>query len=124
MFRERPELGSVKVRGPHPRRPSPCLLEIRRSFSIRGACMFSRRRRPGLAVSPLEKRRADSAPEAEWPKIPQSHFFSVLLFLFVASSVWAVDPHTLISQYGHTALRTQDGFVNRPSAFTQTADGY
>jgi ligand-binding sensor domain-containing protein len=36
----------------------------------------------------------------------------------------AVDPHRLISQYGHTAWRTQDGFLDRPFALTQTADGY
>jgi ligand-binding sensor domain-containing protein len=75
-------------------------------------------------VSPLNKRRADSAPKAEWPNISPWHFLCPLLFLFATSSVWAVDPHTLISQYGHTAWRTQDGFFNTPSAFTQTTDGY
>jgi signal transduction histidine kinase/ligand-binding sensor domain-containing protein len=29
-----------------------------------------------------------------------------------------------MSQYGHTAWRTQDGFVNLPGAITQTTDGY
>ena len=36
----------------------------------------------------------------------------------------AVDPHTLLSQYGHTAWRTQDGFGVNPTAITQTMDGY
>jgi signal transduction histidine kinase/ligand-binding sensor domain-containing protein len=29
-----------------------------------------------------------------------------------------------VTQFGHNAWRTQDGFVNRPVAVTQTADGY
>ena len=37
---------------------------------------------------------------------------------------WALDPHRHITQFGHSAWRAQDGFVNRSSAVTQTADGY
>jgi signal transduction histidine kinase/ligand-binding sensor domain-containing protein len=45
--------------------------------------------------------------------------------LFVLSATaWAVDPHTLISQYGHTAWRIQDGFLSNPGAIAQTTDGY
>jgi ligand-binding sensor domain-containing protein len=45
--------------------------------------------------------------------------------LFVLSAAaWAVDPHTLISQYGHTAWRIQDGFLSNPESITQTTDGY
>jgi signal transduction histidine kinase/ligand-binding sensor domain-containing protein len=36
----------------------------------------------------------------------------------------AVDPHTLISQYGHTAWRLQDGFIGDAGSITQTTDGY
>jgi len=36
----------------------------------------------------------------------------------------ALDPHRLISQYGHTAWRTQDGALSPPQAITQTTDGY
>jgi ligand-binding sensor domain-containing protein len=40
-------------------------------------------------------------------------------------SAAGLDPGRRISQYGHTAWRIQDGFVNgAPSAITQTADGY
>ena len=48
-----------------------------------------------------------------------------LFLLFVlASTAWAVDPHTLISQYGHAAWRIQDGFLSNPGAIAQTTDGY
>jgi signal transduction histidine kinase/ligand-binding sensor domain-containing protein len=47
----------------------------------------------------------------------------VLLFVLTAAA-WAVDPHTLISQYGHTAWRIQDGFLSSPGAIAQTRDGY
>src|SRR5690242_7922958 len=36
----------------------------------------------------------------------------------------ALDPNRLISQYGHTVWRTQDGIVPEDSPVTQTADGY
>jgi signal transduction histidine kinase/ligand-binding sensor domain-containing protein len=49
----------------------------------------------------------------------------VFFLLFVlAATAWAVDPHTLISQYGHTAWRNQDGFALGSGAITQTTDGY
>jgi signal transduction histidine kinase/ligand-binding sensor domain-containing protein len=49
-----------------------------------------------------------------------------VLVLFLAATAWAVDPHTLISQYGHTAWRVQDGYFTGQlaPAITQTADGY
>src|SRR5215813_9569911 len=61
--------------------------------------------------------------------VKQSGIMRVLapLTIFLASStvqMAAVDPHRLISQYGHTAWRTQDGFLDRPFALTQTTDGY
>jgi ligand-binding sensor domain-containing protein len=86
---------------------------------------FIGRRSSGLARSPLEKRRADSAPKADRSNIPRWHFLCLLLFLFAVSSVWAVDPSRHISQYAHTAWRIQDGvFRGAPHAITQTTDGY
>jgi ligand-binding sensor domain-containing protein len=48
---------------------------------------------------------------------------SICLFLFPS---WAasLDPHTQISQYGHTAWRSQDGFITEGNSVTQTTDGY
>jgi len=43
---------------------------------------------------------------------------------FLCPEAAALDPHRLMSQYGHTAWRTQDGLVNLPGAITQTTDGY
>ncbi|AXC11905.1 Membrane associated, signal transduction histidine kinase-like ATPase [Acidisarcina polymorpha] len=46
-------------------------------------------------------------------------------FCCFVSSVWAVDPGRHISQYGHTAWRVQDGFLNAGVyTITQTVDGY
>jgi signal transduction histidine kinase/ligand-binding sensor domain-containing protein len=48
-----------------------------------------------------------------------------LLFLFGAVSVPALDPTRLVSQYGHTAWRIQDGyFGGSVTSIAQTADGY
>jgi signal transduction histidine kinase len=40
------------------------------------------------------------------------------------SSVWAVGPARHISQYAHTAWRTQDGVVEVRTTIAQTTDGY
>src|SRR5262245_33936078 len=42
----------------------------------------------------------------------------------LTGTAWALDPHRHVTQFGHTAWRTQDGFINRALAITQTADGY
>jgi len=76
------------------------------------------------AVSPLEKRRADSAPKAErWSSAtPFSFPFVISLRSKLAL---AVDPSRHISQYAHTTWRIQDGvFSGAPHAITQTTDGY
>ncbi len=87
--------------------------------------MLFGRRSSGLAVSPLEKRRAGSAPRAEMWEIPLCRFLSLLLFLFAVKSVWAVDPSRHISQYAHTAWRIQDGVLSgTANAISQTTDGY
>ena len=50
---------------------------------------------------------------------------SIYIFLFFSVG-WmaALNPHTLISQYGHTAWRAQDGFPGEADSITQTTDGY
>ncbi|HTC47014.1 MAG TPA: two-component regulator propeller domain-containing protein [Candidatus Aquilonibacter sp.] len=57
-------------------------------------------------------------------RTPYSVFLRSSLLLLVSANALAVDPHTLISQYRHTAWRTQDGVVSSPGAITQTTDGY
>src|SRR5262245_28066143 len=42
----------------------------------------------------------------------------------LTGTAWALDPNRHITQFGHSAWRAQDGFVNRSLAVTQTADGY
>ena len=55
----------------------------------------------------------------------QIAFFLCLLPILSAKYAIAVDPHTLISQYGHTAWRIEDGaFSSQPAGITQTTDGY
>jgi signal transduction histidine kinase/ligand-binding sensor domain-containing protein len=46
------------------------------------------------------------------------------LLLVTAGSVQALDPNKLITQYGHTAWRVQDGYLTYPAGITQTTDGY
>jgi ligand-binding sensor domain-containing protein len=76
-------------------------------------------------MTPLEKRRAGSAPRADSANIPGWAFLGLLLFLFAVNRVWAVDPSRYISQYGHTAWRIQDGVLGGAAvAVTQTTDGY
>ncbi len=42
----------------------------------------------------------------------------------LTGTAWALDPHRHVTQFGHSAWRAQDGFVNGSVAVTQTADGY
>src|SRR5579862_7201018 len=49
---------------------------------------------------------------------------SALTFLVLTGTASALDPHRSISQYAHTAWRTQDGFPRAPHMVTQTSDGY
>ena len=126
VFRESRKLG--RVTDALKRDPSVCgrsYLKIHRSCSISRCIYVVREKELRSAVSPLEKRRADSAPKAEALGVPRRHFLSLLLFLFAVSSLWAVDPSRHISQYAHTAWRIQDGvFSGTPFAVTQTTDGY
>jgi signal transduction histidine kinase/ligand-binding sensor domain-containing protein len=48
-----------------------------------------------------------------------------ILFLLAMDSAWAIDPGKHLSQYTHTAWRTQDGdFRGVPHGIQQTSDGY
>ena len=76
-------------------------------------------------MSPLERRRADSAPRTDRSNILPLHVLSLLFFLFAVRLACAVDPSLHISQYAHTAWRIQDGvFSGAANAITQTTDGY
>jgi ligand-binding sensor domain-containing protein len=49
----------------------------------------------------------------------------ILLILLAADSLWAVDPSRKISQYSHTAWRSEEGYFSGfPLRITQTTDGY
>src|SRR5215472_14964964 len=50
---------------------------------------------------------------------------SFWFLIFFSAHAFAVDPYKAITQYAHTAWRTQDGFFSSsPRAITQTKDGY
>jgi signal transduction histidine kinase/ligand-binding sensor domain-containing protein len=51
------------------------------------------------------------------------HWLAIFCLLF-PSLMSALDPHSRISQYGHTAWRAQDGFPGQVNSITQTTDGY
>ncbi|HWY71290.1 MAG TPA: two-component regulator propeller domain-containing protein [Terriglobales bacterium] len=59
-------------------------------------------------------------------RVPFSRILASCLFsLLVCGPARALDPSRLVSQYGHSAWRIQDGvFSGAPHAITQTADGY
>jgi signal transduction histidine kinase/ligand-binding sensor domain-containing protein len=68
---------------------------------------------------------ANFAIRAEKSNIPRSLSLPFILLFFALSSSWGIDPNKLISQYAHTAWRTQDGAFNgSPIVITQTRDGY
>ena len=51
--------------------------------------------------------------------------FIPVLFFFVSTLSWGVDPSTYISQYRHTAWTMKDGLLRgQPNVITQTKDGY
>src|SRR5215469_5861860 len=48
-----------------------------------------------------------------------------ILVSFSPCQSHGLNPKSLISQYGHTVWRVQDGYLNgNPTSFAQTADGY
>ena len=51
--------------------------------------------------------------------------FISVLFFFVSTLSWGVEPSTYISQYRHTSWTMRDGLLRGlPNAITQTKDGY
>ncbi len=57
--------------------------------------------------------------------VPRALCLGCAFLSLALSSAWAVDPNHRISQYAHTAWRTQDGTFNgSPIVITQTTDGY
>lgn len=42
----------------------------------------------------------------------------------LTGTAWALDPHRHVTQFGHSAWRTQDGFISRSVAVAQTTDGF
>jgi signal transduction histidine kinase/ligand-binding sensor domain-containing protein len=69
-------------------------------------------------------RRLLSALRREKFDIARTSSFFVIFFFSSVGWMAALDPHTLISQYGHTAWRAQDAFISEPESITQTTDGY
>jgi signal transduction histidine kinase/ligand-binding sensor domain-containing protein len=57
------------------------------------------------------------------PRIPRILLCLTVFYVYSAGTVVALDPHRRISQYAHTAWRSQDGVV-RGFPMTQTTDGY
>lgn len=77
-----------------------------------------------LTVHPLGRERANFSAEMKKLNTFRLPLVCFLLF-YAATSVWAVDPDRRISQYAHTAWRTQEGVFNgSPIVTAQTADGY
>jgi signal transduction histidine kinase/ligand-binding sensor domain-containing protein len=74
-------------------------------------------------MSTLEKELGRSAVRAGTLNLSQFLPLCFLLF-FAVNSVFALDPHRRITQFGHTAWRVQDGLIDSSVAVTQTADGY
>src|SRR5215467_761342 len=70
--------------------------------------------------------RRSSANRPPMPTRGASKLLSLCLLLFFsAGSASALDPSRLLSQYGHTAWRIQDGyFSGAVTSLAQTADGY
>ena len=78
---------------------------------------------PALLHRPTLRSRpsASTHVNANWKR------FYLIIFFFlplVHAHAQSLDPNRRISQYGHTAWRTQEGLVGADSVLAQTADGY
>lgn len=73
-------------------------------------------------MKPIEKVIANSISTALVHVRTLSLCFLILLVAVISAR--ALDPNKLITQYGHTAWRVQDGFLSAPNTITQTTDGY
>jgi signal transduction histidine kinase/ligand-binding sensor domain-containing protein len=82
--------------------------------------------REGEGASLTKRATAEQGPNFSGTK--SWHRFCVCLVGFLLSlahsHAQSLDPTRLISQYGHTAWRTQDGGMCSNTPITQTADGY
>jgi ligand-binding sensor domain-containing protein len=97
-----------------------------------GCCYEARFVGPLICLST----RTDSVSVDILPEIPRVRFkraslyfnlrllLGCLLAAVLPGTASAVAPDRLISQYGHSSWRTEDGFVANPVALTQTKDGY
>ena len=72
----------------------------------------------------LEKEKANFISSAIALKTALSLLICLLLLFAANSNVLALNPDKLITQYGHTSWRTQDGSLTLPSGIAQTTDGY
>ena len=76
-------------------------------------------------MNSLEERHASLVAHPPKLSLLQWLSFGILLLFLAPSSAWAVDPARHISQYAHSAWRTQDAVFNgSPVVITQTTDGY
>jgi signal transduction histidine kinase/ligand-binding sensor domain-containing protein len=79
----------------------------------------------GFDVEPRPVPMVSLASKTAKLRAPRLFLFCFVLFFFAISPVGALDTNRQISQYGHTAWRTEDGvFSGAPNAITQTTDGY
>jgi signal transduction histidine kinase/ligand-binding sensor domain-containing protein len=92
-----------------------------------GASVFTRTR-PRKPEGTSLKQQAKTEPRPNAVRTKPWHRFCLCLvgFLFSLAQVHAqsLDLNRHISQYGHTAWRTQEGVVAADADLTQTADGY
>src|SRR5258708_35545227 len=83
--------------------------------------MFVGRSSSGLAVSPLEERRA----EARGLVAPKPLCIVLMMIgMMLAIPAKALDPQKLISQFTHTSWTAKDGVPGPVRAIAQTPDGY
>ena len=66
-----------------------------------------------------------AAIREEQSGVPRTLAFLAIFFVTFGARILALDPTSLISQYGHSVWRVQDGaFRGAPNALAQTKDGY
>ena len=79
----------------------------------------------GFDVEPRPVPMVSLASKTAKLATPRLLLFCFVLIFFTISPVGALDTSRQISQYGHTAWRTEDGgFSGTPNAIAQTTDGY
>src|SRR6266446_682832 len=83
--------------------------------------MFVGRSSSGLAVSPLEKCRADARG---WVAPKPLCAFLTMIGMVLTIPAKALDPQKLISQFTHTSWTAKDGVPGPVRAIAQTPDGY